>query len=285
MDNINNEENKSEKPNKDDVKKELEDALSLGKGPKLARFALAVLSGAIPYAGGIVGGIGGAWSEKENERFQQILKTWLKLQEDEIKEIGRTLAEVMDRVDQSDEKVEQRIESPEYHKILKKCFRDWSAAESEDKRILVRNLLVNAASPGVTSDDVIRLFVEWIDRYSEQHFKVIRAIYNNSGITRADIWEQLFGQEVAENSAEADLFKIIIHELSVGHIIRQHREVDYNGNFIKQATRKNSRRTPSRTYTSAFDGEKQYELTGLGQQFVHYTMNEVVKRIDERRHS
>jgi hypothetical protein len=31
--------------------------------------------------------------------------------------------------------------------------------------------------------------------------------------------------------------------------------------------------------TSAFDDDKQYELTELGKQFVHYTMNEIVPRI------
>jgi len=30
---------------------------------------------------------------------------------------------------------------------------------------------------------------------------------------------------------------------------------------------------------SAFDDSEQYELTELGQQFVHYTMNEIVPRI------
>lgn len=269
-----------DKPDKDQVRKELEDALSGGNGPKLARFALAVLSGAVPYVGGVIGAAGGAWSEKENERFQRILKTWLKLQEDEIKEIGQTLIEVMLRIDQQDEKVRERIESPEYLKILKKCFRDWSAAESEEKRVLVRNLLVNAASPGITPDDVIRLFVEWIDRYSELHFRVIRAIYNHSGITRAEIWNQIHGKRVTENSAEADLFKIIVHELSVGHIIRQHREVDYYGNFVKQTPKRTPKGAGSSTYTSAFDGEKQYELTELGSQFVHYTMNEAVTKIE-----
>ena len=30
---------------------------------------------------------------------------------------------------------------------------------------------------------------------------------------------------------------------------------------------------------------KQYELTGLGQQFVHYTMNEIVPRIEAKTES
>lgn len=269
----------SDPPDKDEVRKELDSALSGGNGPKLARFALAVLSGAIPWVGGVVGGMGGAWSERDNERFQRTLRTWLKLQEDEITEIGQTLVEVMHRLDQQDERVQKRIESPEYLKILKKCFRDWSAAESEEKRILIRNLLVNAASPGITPDDVIRLFIEWIDRYSELHFKVVRAVYNNDGITRAEIWDQIHGSNVAENSAEADLFKIIIHDLSVGHIIRQHREVDYRGNFVPTHRRRAPKGSGPRSYTSAFDSEKQYELTELGQQFVHYTMEEAVIKI------
>ena len=32
---------------------------------------------------------------------------------------------------------------------------------------------------------------------------------------------------------------------------------------------------------SAFEETKPYVLTGLGEQFVHYTMNEVVKRIEK----
>ena len=35
----------------------------------------------------------------------------------------------------------------------------------------------------------------------------------------------------------------------------------------------------STTLKTAFDDEKEYELTGLGTQFVHYTMNEIVPKI------
>ncbi len=49
----------------EDIKKQVDDALDSGAGPKIARFALAVLSGAVPLIGGVIGGAGGAWSEKE----------------------------------------------------------------------------------------------------------------------------------------------------------------------------------------------------------------------------
>ncbi|MEW6055922.1 MAG: hypothetical protein AB1540_04840 [Bdellovibrionota bacterium] len=196
---MSSQQSESEILDKEALKQELEDALKGGQGPKAVRFTLAALGGLIPYVGSAIGTATSAWSEQESDRFQKILRTWLKIQEDEIKEIGKTLIEVMSRIDQANEKVQQRIESQEYLSLIKKCFRDWSAAESEEKRIIVRNLLANAAVPGVTSDDVIRLFIEWIDRYSELHFKVVRAIYNHSGITRGDVWNQIHGQSLGSS--------------------------------------------------------------------------------------
>lgn len=266
---------------KNTLRHDLDEALAAGAGPKIARFALACLSGAIPIAGGVLGAAGNAWSERDQNHFNKIFGAWLKMQEDEIKEIGQTLFEVFARIDQTDEKVRVRLESKEYLALLKKCFRDWSAAESEDKRKMIRNLLTNAAAGDkLCSDDILRLFVEWIDGYSEGHFLVVRAVYNNSGITRAEIWQKIHDEHVREDSAEADLFKLFIHDLSVGHVIRQHRETDYRGNFLKAPrTKSTGPRTPY--VKSAFDDDKQYELTNLGRWFVHYTMNEVVPKLQQ----
>ena len=56
--------------------------------------------------------------------------------------------------------------------MVKKTFRDWAGVESEEKRILIRNILANAASTSVSSDDVVRMFIDWIGQYSELHFQV-----------------------------------------------------------------------------------------------------------------
>lgn len=56
-----------------------------------------------------------------------------------------------------------------------------------------------------------------------------------------------------------------------------YREVDYYGNFVKHTNF--GRKNTSNTYKSALDGEKEYELTELGQQFVHCNINEKVPRI------
>ena len=92
--------------------------------------------------------------------------------------------------------------------------------------------LCNAAASKLTSDDVVKLFIKWIDDYSKAHFAVIRDVYKHPGSSRHDIWVRITRAQV-RGSAEADLFRLLIHDLSVGRVIRQHREKDYHGNFLK----------------------------------------------------
>ncbi len=263
----------------EDIRREMESALNSGSGPGFARFALACLGG-IPFAGGAFGGAAGAWAEKEQARLNKLFQAWLKLQEEELKEIGITLVEVMARLDAEDPVVQERIESPEYLSLVRKCFRDWSAAESEEKRKYVRNLLTNAAACRLTSDDVLRLFVQWINDYSEAHFAVIKDVYQNRHTTRRSTWQRIHGANVREDSAEADLFKLLYRDLSTGGILRIHRPTDMAGNFLKKPAKgKRIGQSKSHVMKSAFEGDSPYELTKLGEQFIHYTMNEIVPKI------
>ncbi len=215
-----------------------------------------------------------AHGRTEQDHFNRVAASWLQLQKDEIKEIGITIAEILTRLDLNDENIRKRIESPEYLSLLKKCFRDWSAAESEAKRILVRNLLSNAAVNKICTDDVVRMFVQWIDDYSEMHFKVIRWIYKHLGCTRKDIWMGVHGAAVREDSAEADMFKLLIRDLSTGSVIRQLERKTTMAIFSRRLV--NPGGQSSQTMKSAFDDEEEYELTELGNQFVRYTMDEVM---------
>ena len=112
------------------------------------------------------------------------------------------------------------------------------------------------------------------------HFHVIGAVYNTKGISRGEIWRRIGKEPAREDSAEADLFKLLIRDLSMGGIIRQHRETDYYGNFVKKAPKRIGKGSASSIMKSAFDQEELYELTELGQQFVHYAMTELSTRID-----
>lgn len=196
---------------------------------------------------------------------------------DELKEKQITMIEVVTRLDLHDEQIKQRIRSSEYQSLVRKCFREWSAAESESKRIFVRNILANAAASNLTSDDVVRMFLEWLKNFSDMHFEVIGAIYNRSGITRGGMWRQIGRGKAREDSAEADLFKLLIRDLSTGSIIRQHRSRDRFGNALPKPRSKPVK--GGKAPVSAFDEEEGYELTALGEQFVHYAMNDITPKI------
>lgn len=245
---------------------------------EIGRGALQITGGAIPFAGGILSAISGAWSEKDQDRVNRFFQHWIRMIKDELIEKEKTIIDIMARLDLQDEKVNKRIESEEYQSLMRKTFRDWAGAESQEKRDIIRNILANAASTDMTSDDVIRLFLDWIRVYSELHFKVIAAIYNSNGITRAGIWKKIGKELCREDSADADLYKLLIRDMSTGGIIRQHRETDYKGNFVKKdnPVRKGS---TSSNMKSAFDDEEKYELTQLGQQFVHYAMTDLPPKI------
>lgn len=250
-----------------------------GVGGKAARGALQVVGGVVPFVGGVLSAIAGAWSEHEQAKVNRFFEQWVKMLEEEIHEKEATVIEIMARLDLQDEKIAARVESREYQSLLKKTFREWSGAESEDKRVLIRNILSNAAASDISSDDVVRMFIDWIGKYSELHFRVIGAIYNSNGISRGAVWRKIGKGRVREDSADADLYKLLFRDLSTGSVVRQHRETDYHGNFIaKQAGRRNSGGN-SNILKSAFDEEELYELTDLGRQFVHYAMTEITPRI------
>jgi hypothetical protein len=250
-----------------------------GKVAKISRGALQAIGGAVPFAGGVFSAIAGAWSEGEQDKVNRFFDDWVRMLQDELKEKEETIIEIMARLDLQDEAISARISGAEYQSLVKKTFREWSGAESEDKRIYIRNILSNAASSQVSSDDVIRMYIDWINQYSELHFQVIGAIYNSDGITRGAIWQKIGKHSVREDSADADLYKLLIRDLSMGSIIRQHRDVDYHGNFIQKAPQRRSKGSGSKTTVSAFDESEGYDLTELGQQFVHYAMSELPLKI------
>jgi len=117
------------------------------------------------------------------------------------------------------------------------------------------------------------------NRYIAQ-LTVIAAIYNSDGITRGEVWRKIGKGSVREYSADADLYKLLFRDLSTGSIIRQSRQVDAWGNFVAKAPQRRPKGSGPKPSVSAFDENEGYELTGLGKQFVHYTMSELSIKIE-----
>jgi hypothetical protein len=192
---------------------------------------------------------------------------------------GATLSEIFGRLDNFGDEVQERIESPQYLALVKNCFRSWDEADTQDKKQMLKKLSTNAGAIKLCADDLIRLFMNWIDQYHEAHFAVIKEIYRHPGVTRGQIWDNIHGKRPREDSADADLFRYLIRELSTGGVIRQARETDALGRFYKREKTSYSQSGSSSVMESSFESTKPYVLTELGKQFVHYVMEDVVQQI------
>lgn len=245
----------------------------------LEKFALAAL-GSIPWVGGFLSAAASYQAEEGSLKQDSLQTQWLEEHQQKIRLLRDTLEQIQQRFESLGATIEERIQSEEYLTLVRKAFRTWDEAATEEKRRYIKNIVTNSAGTRVCSDDVVRLFLDWLELYHEAHFSVIRAIFKNPGSTRFDVWTDLYGETPRENSAEADLFKLLIRDLSTGGVIRQEREVNQLGQFVRNRPQRARRPAAPTTMESAFEDTKPYVLTELGKQFVHYTMNEVVTRIE-----
>jgi len=242
------------------------------------KFLLAAL-GSIPWVGGFLSTMASLKTEAGDVKADDMRTQWLEEHQRKMRQLAGTLSDIGGRFERIGDQIDERLQSEDYLNLVRKAFRTWDQADTEDKRKSVANLVANAAGTRLCSDDVVRLFIDWLNLYHEAHFAVIRTIYQNSGATRYDIWMEIHGQIVRENSAEADLFKLLIRDLSTGGVIRQERETTVSGQFLRKHPRLSRGRAPS-TMESAFEDTKPYVLTALGRQFVHYAMTDAVRRIE-----
>lgn len=241
------------------------------------KFVLAAL-GSIPWVGGFVAAAASMKTEQSNIRQNELQNRWLEEHTKKMAQLVESLNEIAKRLDHLGKQIEERIQSEQYLDIVRKAFRAWDNSDTDEKRHYVGNLVANAAGIHLTSDDVLRLFIDWLNNYHEAHFAIIREIYKNPGTTRYEIWMDLKGELVREDSADADLYRMLVRDLSLGGVIRQARDTTEDGRFLKRPTP--SRKNPkTSTMESAFEDTKPYVLTELGKQFVHYAITELVPRV------
>ncbi|MBT9331666.1 hypothetical protein [Paracidobacterium acidisoli] len=260
------------------LRAEIEKAEPSKRARILEKFLLAALS-SIPWVGGFLSAAESFRAEAGTNRLNHLQTEWLKEHQKKIGILGQALEEIANRLDGLGDEINERVQSEEYLALVRKAFRIWDESDTEEKRRLLSNVITNAAGTRVCPDDVIRLFLDWIKIYNEVHFAVIREIYQNPGSTRFDIWTELYGEIPREDSSAADLYKFLIRELSTGGVIRQERDINSVGRFVRKRTRHVRKGTTPATLESAFEDTKPYVLTNLGKEFVHYTMNEMVRRI------
>ncbi len=261
------------------VRAQLSDQRSSTRRRALEKFFLAAL-GSIPWVGGFISAAASLKFDQPGIRQDDLQTQWLEGHQRKLQDLRRTLNEIAARFDNLGDTIDARIQSDDYLTLVQKAFRVWDKSDTDEKRTCAANLITNAAGTRICSDDVVRLFIDWLDLYHEAHLAVIREIFQHPRCTRHDIWTAVYGPTPREDSAEADLFKLLIRDLSTGGVIRQEREVTDTGAFVRRPAG-GSKPRPL-VMESAFERTKPYVLTELGSQFVHYTMTEVVPRLPEQ---
>jgi hypothetical protein len=252
--------------------------LSEGKNRKYVRFLVAAL-GSIPWIGGFIAASASLNAEREQQSINDLQHVWLEEHKGKIAELRDVLSDIFRRLDNFGDQIKERIESPEYLSIVRKTFRSWDEADTHEKKLMFKRLIMNAGAIQLCDDDLIRLFLHWIELYHETHFVVVRAIYRNKRITRGQLWNVIRAKpKPREDSYEADLFKYLMRDLSTGGVIRQERQTDASGNFVKKES-SGHRQSAGYTMKSAFDDSEYYVLTDLGAKFVHYVMEEVAPQL------
>lgn len=249
-----------------------------GDWKKYGRVAMAAMS-ALPWVGSIIGAAAALSAENDQAKTNKLLYLWVQEHEVKLRELVTTLQSIFARLESFGDQIQKRIESEEYLKLVRQTFRAWDAAETIEKKDMFRKLITNAGGVTIVQDDIVRLFIEFLGKFNELHFAVIKEIYSHPRITRGEIWDNIGGEEEQprEDSSRADLFKLLIHDLSTGFVARQARETDGAGNWVRQPR---GRRTTGGALTSAFDTEKEYVLTELGTEFVHYVMEDLTLQLE-----
>ena len=262
--------------------------LSQGKSRKYARFIMAAI-GSIPWAGGylaVLGAMAGLSGEVDQDKINGLLKLWIEEHQPKLEELKTTLNDITIRLEGLGEDIQERVESPEYLALVRSAFKSWDEAETAEKREYIKRLISNAGATTLCPDDLIRLFIGWINTYHESHFVVIKEIFQNPGITRGAVWDKVHTERPRDDSAEADLFRYLVRDLSLGGVIRQEKAVNQDGYFLKKQIGLKELKDMKPTLKkplmeSAFEDSKPYVLTELGKEFVHYVLSDVVRRVEE----
>lgn len=268
----------------------LEKVIKSGRGPIWIRAAINFAATAITSAMGgsmlaFVTGVGGAFVQAgmsvQNDESQNETN---KLHSACIKELGETVGELKDVIGQilesittSDEEFAAKVEDPNYVELVRKAFSGWSRGQSKEKREIIRRLLSRAADAQNPDYPVFNLFFDWLSRYNELHFRLIRSLKEQGKATKFQIWEGMGGERVKDDSAEADVFGCLFNDLNLGHIVRKAGGRDPATGRRLKATR--APRSSSPLLKSVLDNQTPQELTAVGELFIRYAMDELIDKL------
>ena len=124
----------------------LSEKVSRRTSGKYARVLLAALSG-LPWVGILLSMASTYTSETEAEQQSELHRLWIQEHEGKLQHLGETLTEIMGRFDDFGDELQERIQSEEYLGLVRRAFRSWDQADTQQKREFVKRLLATPEAP------------------------------------------------------------------------------------------------------------------------------------------
>ncbi len=135
----------------DEAQTALAQQLGGGKRKKYVRFFIAALS-SIPWVGGLFSASASFSAERGQEHVNDLHRLWLAEHEEKAKELIATLNEIFERLDNFGDEIQERLESPEFLALVRKTFKSWDEADTEEKRQMLKRLITNAGAIKLCSE-------------------------------------------------------------------------------------------------------------------------------------
>jgi len=105
----------------------------------LEKFALAAM-GSIPWVGGFISASVSLKMEQGGIHRDSLQTKWLEEHAAKLERLKSTLEEVVERFEAIGEQVDERIQTDEYLDLVRRAFRAWDRADTDEKRGYVANL-------------------------------------------------------------------------------------------------------------------------------------------------
>src|SRR5262245_16598538 len=124
------------------------DALSKAKTSDRRRlaekFILAAL-GSIPWVGGFMSAAADYKFDGPDRRADDRRTQWLEQHAKKIDQLRQAIDDILKRFEAIGPQVDERIQTDEYLALVRRAFRAWDKADTEQKRQYVGNVVANAA--------------------------------------------------------------------------------------------------------------------------------------------
>lgn len=105
------------------------------------------------FRGLALGALGSITGELDQAKTNNLLKLWLEEHREKAKELAGALHQIVTRLDSFGDEIQERVESSEYLTLVRRTFRAWDQAETQEKRRMLVKLLTNA---GAATRDIVK---------------------------------------------------------------------------------------------------------------------------------